>query len=412
MANIIHKPGDQQRLEIVAALSYLLNCCDSQDKPSSGAEFLKYAKEKFDVEIDRKRVPNLFQFLYYLTEHYELPFKINAVFLPINTKYWASRKGLNTDDLVSVITAIKNDSTISKNKTQKLIEKILNFSTNEVQRELVKNKEKSIISKTIKNYNPNINFITEIINDCYLNNKILNFKLHKSKRIPCSSNIKLIEDNLHGNVLSIIYDYDELKACIYTIMNKTKLCMIVPYSCIEITNLPQENLSTKQNEYLIDNTVYQTAFDWLANVQDHNPRLDREVIFNISNETSGYNVVEIAKTFRSVFNKESMNGVKVNNNGKEEIQVKVTTTYSKFREFMLTNNTFMHINVIEPRCFNEMIMCPIVETMLSKISCNGEAFDFELTRKFKDSYVNKHKGLCRDGKTQKTFEDLKVIFKS
>lgn len=123
--------------EILLTLDYLLNYTN-EDHPATQKKIIDYAQQyNLSFTPDRERIGDCLRFLYSLSEKFknreDFPFQIGKTDA---NKFYLIRKGLLTDkEVLSILTALKNDKYIKEEKEETVTKKIIDMFCNEFNRE-------------------------------------------------------------------------------------------------------------------------------------------------------------------------------------------------------------------------------------------------------------------------------------
>ena len=123
--------------EILLSLDYLLNYTN-KDHPATQKKIIDYAQQyNLSFTPDRERIGKCLRFLYDLSEKFknreDFPFQIEKTDA---NKFYLVQKGLLTnEEVLSILTALKNDKYIKKEDEENVTKKIIDMFCNEFNRE-------------------------------------------------------------------------------------------------------------------------------------------------------------------------------------------------------------------------------------------------------------------------------------
>lgn len=163
--------------EMLLTLDYLLNHTD-KDHPATQQDICRHAKDfglNYDPkstkgnDIRRQRVADCLQYLLYICTRFKdtdkIPFVVNST---DNGKFYMEEKNhLNDEQIIKILSAIKNDKYTQDEDTEFLTEKILDAFSNCYNREYLKyetEKAKKVNKKNNNSFNRKMKAVTEAYN--------------------------------------------------------------------------------------------------------------------------------------------------------------------------------------------------------------------------------------------------------
>ena len=117
------QPNSDKRNEFLVVLDYLLTRTSDEKHATSQADIIKYAKNEYDLDIRRDRIPQILLHLSQLTDKYpeKFPFKLKTVkpkSAEYNSdgawrKYYISERAFSDKEILKIVSAIQSYKTIS-----------------------------------------------------------------------------------------------------------------------------------------------------------------------------------------------------------------------------------------------------------------------------------------------------------
>lgn len=176
------------QIELLLTLDYLLNYTD-KDHPATQQDICRHARDfglKYDPkatsgnDVRRQRVGGCLQLLQYICYKFkdtdQIPFVINST---ESGKFYVEKKNnLSEEQIIKILSAIKNDKYTKNEDTDFLINKLLDSLSNKYNRDFLK-QEVQKTSKRVKKYSSTTNKKMNLVNKAYQEGKcILVFKSH------------------------------------------------------------------------------------------------------------------------------------------------------------------------------------------------------------------------------------------
>ena len=137
------KQLNSTRKELFITLEYLLENCYDKGHTSKTIELTKYAKERYNVMLDRRRANCILEFLAECSGDFPNTFLFSVEKIPNKSRYYIERALFKKDETKKIAEAIFKDSTLSKGYSTKLLQIFLYKSCN-------KNDADKIIAKLNK----------------------------------------------------------------------------------------------------------------------------------------------------------------------------------------------------------------------------------------------------------------------
>lgn len=234
-------------IELLLTLDYLLNYTDEKH-PATQQDICRHALDfglKYDSnsnkgnDVRRQRIGECLQFLqsicYKFGESNKIPFNINST---DGGKFYLEKKNnLNEEQIIKILSAIKNDKYTKDEDTDFLIDKLLDAFSNKYTREYFKEELNKVI-KNVKKYNFSTNRKIRLIDKAYNEGKLIKIrydtvnKFHK----PCDAWYRVYK----------IKEYENKPYAILLLVGNTKEFHINGLHFDAIENLKIPNLSDNE----------------------------------------------------------------------------------------------------------------------------------------------------------------------
>lgn len=266
MANIqINNPGknvDISRMELLICLDYLFNKTDEKHTVKY-QDVVKYGLEEYGIDnIRRQRVQQIFAFLYENKSYIKDIFKID-IKLDENkyiTRYYAKKSNLTKEDIVDIVSSLENDKYLRKEDTTNLINKLVDFTCNE--------HEKDEILQKSKKYDRGVAELSPLEGANYrkLNktnsNQMMLIKVNKKKFN--SSNLLKAEDE-DGNIVCFFYKICDAqgKPSVYFVSDKTKDIIWLPLNAFSIIKFLDDDWAKIDIEERYQSDEYVSIEDYI-----------------------------------------------------------------------------------------------------------------------------------------------------
>ncbi len=224
--------------EMLLTLDYLLNHTD-KDHPATQQDICRHAKD-FGLnynpkstkgnDIRRQRVAECLQYLLYLCTRYkdsdQIPFVVNTT---DNGKFYMEEKNhLNDEQIIKILSAIKNDKYTEDEDTQFLTERILDAFSNCYNRENIK-EEAEKATKVNKRNNASFNRKMKAVTEAYNEGKCV--------KIRFKSLDKEASDKIRRNVyIDVEYAYRVYKIQEYNNKPYALLLRIQPKTAFDVNH--------------------------------------------------------------------------------------------------------------------------------------------------------------------------------
>lgn len=404
------KGNQNTREEFFVAMFYLLECCDSEKNASHGKEFVKYAKDNFGLNVDRRRANPIFSSLFNLTnkknKSVAFPFIVKEKKLKKGVRYYVEKRLFTDNDILTMLNSISKDSAISNGKTIELQNKLLEISCTNAQRLNIEAKQQKRFNNSPKKLEDDYYKLYDYINMCADNNYILHFKLKDivSSKIsyPKHINREDLQINLIGYVAKVInIQNKQPKVCIYLHALKERNAIITPIDNIKITKEHTESWNNKII-YKLDNCKYETVYAWLDEYYQGKDRPQYNITFKFyageNDEKIGLvkksmkewfklNDIQHSIQYREVEFESFKNGktVKDTIHAKDAV-INVSSNFESFKKWYFESGFYDCIVVLSPKEFNDMLLISLVDRFVKRINKYGERYDLKLEKHLKPDY--------------------------
>ena len=410
------QPNSSARMEMLITIDYLLNETYDEKHAAKQVDIVEYAKNNYGMIIRRDRIAQILIHLEELAVHSPnlLPFELGVVNLPVIKKYFIKRRMFKDNEVVKIISAIKSDSKLSSEETDKLCNKFLDATVN-------KERYKAILQKASKR-GGKVNKITgkkyiiqEGFIDAIENNAIIKFRLKRFyDGVGVSSpNIK-IRNLVRKYVVEDAYAYAYQT---YTIKNALYLVLYVPNERFAIIT-KYDNvvfLDVKRSfkddiEYIIDN--YDSIDEWVDNHfsgKDGYLRIFKlKTTIGIKGETVTKDFLSFKELYQDYWKKDFeyeevereiiSNRIDEDGNAYEKKIIvldavfTIESNYSSFANWY-SNGIFDKAVILEPSYLNDRFLREKIKRYAKRLTKYGERYNYEIVETLKPEYEQRMKEL-------------------
>ena len=411
------QPNSDKRNEFLVVLDYLLTRTSDEKHATSQADIIKYAKNEYDLDIRRDRIPQILLHLSQLTDKYpeKFPFKLKTVkpkSAEYNSdgawrKYYISERAFSDKEILKIVSAIQSDKTISSEATDALVDKFLKETANEDKITELKKKLEKKQRKTSKYTDRGMGFLEMLEDLADREERIwfavkdyndVDFDIHNYSFSKKLSKIK----ELHGYIYSVLEVNNKFVAVIY--LPDYKHAMITPITNITIlSHLDLKDIS-EAIDYTLDNDRYASIDEW---VEKHYKGQDGNLIkFEFKFTLDGVpekDVQYITSSFRkhwkqvmeySVVEREAeiLQFDETNNELKRTTVVvrdayaEIRTTIQSFHHWYMDYKIFSNVVIVSPSRMNDVFLSPLMNRLVRRMSKYGSRYEYELKRTLKPEY--------------------------
>ena len=205
----------------------------------------------------------------------------------------------------------------------------------------------------------------------------------------------------HGYIYSVLEVNNRFVAVIY--LSDYKHAMITSITNIVITDHLYLKDISDTIDYSLDNNKYSSIDDW---VEKHYSGQDGRIIRFEFKFTLDYthekDIQYISSSFQKHWKKRmeyqiverEAESVHLNDNGEfetikvnvKDAHVVVESTLPSFRHWYMDYNVFSNVVIISPARMNDMLLGPLMNRLVRRISKYGSRYDYELKRTPKPEY--------------------------
>ena len=402
------QPNSTPREELLIVIEYLNNYAYDEKHASSQADILRYAKEKYNVEIRRDRIGQILIHLEQLAKKSPqlLPFTLKTVELNAIKKYYVPQRVLPEDDIVNILGAIKSSPTLSPRQAKRLYDKFLNSAINKSFHEEV-NSKVQIKGYKEKFVRDDLLEAKEKFEDYALKQTRIVFKLsHLPKPIEFTSSIpykemkKLLEPDNYGFVAKVYTIGNATYAVIY--WDKYRVAFITEFENIEITD--EYDLSQWHSEkikYTLDNCTYPTINDWLdAHFKGQDGFIRKYKLKVTTNDKAFFN--RFKREFETYWDKPLTYKIvervipfhfrDVNGNDSVIDQIaydavfEIEANTSSFENWYINNGNFDEVVILEPAHLNDHLLSEKIIRYAKRLTKYGTQYNYHVEREMKPEY--------------------------
>ncbi len=393
------KQNQSTRIEFLVAINYLLDECYDKDHSSKTIRLTEYAQEKYDLFLDRRRANPILSQLYEIShadrnaKSIKLPFVINKV----GCRYYIEKRIIKEKDLLSIVTSIKKDETISDKETERIVNKILDVCCTKSQKAIIQTKAKQYITPT-KNLSSKAVETYEYLRDCINQKLILHYQFVDYTDIHCSARHSIM---FKEGLIQAMRNKDVLLSRVYAIAphinkksdivilhmewKKHRLAISTKIENIIIAEPATESWATKEN-LSIDG--YDSIEDWFDELYKGKSGFVRKIKFKFWFEY----YEEVKKAYCEFFKMEDMPYEVVDRqakfyNGEEVITqdyvCSIECNYRSFEKWYFDNNLFKYLVILEPAYLNDDLLGDLVERFANRLTKYGGRYNYELKKTMK-----------------------------
>ncbi len=302
-------------IELLLTLDYLLNDTDrnhpatQQDICRHACDFgLKYdPKAKSGNDVRRQRIGECLQFLqsvcYKYKESEKIPFTINAT---DGGKFYIEKKDtLNDEQIIKVLSAIKNDKYTKDEDTDFLIDKVLDVFTNKYTREFFKD-ELHKATKNVTKYDFSANRKMRLVYEAFNEGKMIKIRYNAISRFrkECDAwyrvyKIKEYENKPYALLLLVGNEGDfHVNGMIFEAIENLNIPNMKDSECLSV------DMDEKRNLNQLFSTKCKYLYAYYGNIENllkANIRPEGLFAYRISFSFSLKNVEMIKQSFEEFF---------------------------------------------------------------------------------------------------------------
>lgn len=417
------QPNSDKRKEFLIVLDYLLTKAYDAEHATNQQDIIQYAENQYKVFMRRDRIPQILIHLQQLTEKYpnKFPFRLKTVSTKGNkggddgtrTRYYIDQRGYDDSEILSIISAIKKDKTISDQKTDELIDKFLNLSATPNKKNLLKNRvynKKSATGGSVKLPKNAIDQLDKIQYICDNRLRVL-FWLKDKNHFDADHYNGELEDKIHSNELLYGYFYrtiakekDKYDVAIY--FDSYNTAIVTPYDNITIQSAM--NIGNNMQEYNLFPGRFTNIDEWLEAHYTGKDGFVRTFVFKITyrdDEGKEYQP-EVFKRIKDSFKKHWKQDMQFEvkprvvdmsyrdeNNERVEKHITVQDAYvtiesnvESFRKWYMNYDIFPNVVIVSPGKYNEFWLGELTRRLVRRLTKYGGVWNYELNRTIKPEY--------------------------
>ena len=405
------QPNSGTREELLIVLEYLQNNAYDKKHATSQADILKYAEEKYHMNIRRDRIGQILIHLEQISKRNDLtlPFELKVVELNKIKRYYVGERSFAEDDVVKIISALERDKSLSPAESKRIATKLLdNFVS--------KPKQETVIEKSKKRYkgskkiNSNLFSIgEEFMAACY-SQDTLAFTVVKANEVEIScekkdNKIKAFLKSMETTrTIGFAYSYYELAnttvAVIY--FDDIKQAIATPLYNLRIEeHHPRWN--DKPISFALNNSNYTNIDSWL---KDHFSGQDGEkhkfVLKITTNDRPGFHFLEFCEKYKKYWEQlpkfeykdrvvELTNKTKDGEIIKEKVIAKdayfsVEANMKSFLKWYDELGNFDNVVIVEPKELNDLVLSEKIARYCRRINKYGAFYNFSYSKERKPEF--------------------------
>ena len=294
------QPSSDAREEFLVVMEYLFEYAYDDKHLSRNKDIIKFAHDKYGMFFRKERVCGI---LIHLEQMYRdnpnrFPFKLNVKRYKNSSKYYVSNKIFTDSETLDIITALRNDKSLSQTKITKLEEKILERVAGRDKQAVFKNKLNKTASRT-SHISSNNDITLAKLKIASQSKMHISFELEPWYELEISNNWSEVskeiigENTLSGYVHSIIYFNKGPWVVIYLAYYKSAI--VAPIESINLIGDPDD--SGKNIDFSLNNTKYSYVDNWISDLYRGKTSNQINYLLAINNSETA----KIANNFESYF---------------------------------------------------------------------------------------------------------------
>lgn len=385
---------DATRLELFIALKYLLEKCNGKNNLSKTTDLTKYAQDNFKVNLDRRRVNSIFDALVTFTRNNPNVLSYRVIKVYGKPRYYVEKCLFDKKEAEKIAKAIKNDSSLSSNVSDKYANDFLNKVCSPEEKEYIINKlnRKTAAVEHISNeVSENVSFFEQLCDE----RKRFYFRLKKvPKSIKCVNHVaykearKLVEaEEEHTNYYSagIIYNIyitdEKIEMCIY--LQDIRTAFIVNMSDVVMNEYFEPIQQWTEVKFILEDSDCKYVDEWTKKYYKGNTGIQYDITFKFY--ASDEELLKARKkSFEKFFKKEmeyelvERKVITPGFQGEEEVEivqdavVSVTCNYQAFSKWYWESGAFTNTVILEPKRLNNRLLSMMTARFINRMEKYGE----------------------------------------
>ena len=418
------QPNSAPRMEMLITIDYLLNKAYDKEHAAKQTDIVKYANEEYGMSIRRDRIAQILTHLEEIYQHSPnlLPFELGVVNLRKTKKYYIVKRLFKDSDIVKIVSAIKSDSKLSDEETNRLCSHFLDVSVNkekrdEIDRKVAKRGQR-VNKIQAKEYKTQEAFLNAIENKAVLVFKLKTFDESVGISRTGFRFKRMVANYVNEETYSYAYQTYTINKTLYLVLYipNERMAILTKYNNVEFIRV-NESWNT-DIDFEIDN--YDSIDDW---VEKHflgkdgiltTFKLKTTIGAKGKKVNSGFN--SFVKSFESYWNKQFEYEVverevpleRIDENGERQSDsiialdavFTIEANYASFKNWY-DSGIFDKAVILEPRRLNDRFLREKIKRYAKRLTKYGEKFNYEIIETLKPEYEEAMKKRIERTKKQK-----------
>ena len=412
------QPNSDSREEFLIVIEYLLNEAYDEKHATTQADIVEYAKNKYNIEIRRDRIPQILIHLLQIQEKdpNRLPFKIKVKESEGSFKCYVEERMLTNKEIIDISSSIVNDKTKTDSKANSLVEKILDIASNEHNKEVLRKKINKANRKGTKLKNALIEKY-EILLDANTERKLVWFRFTDFNKVDISKQIlatkKLLRntnDTSHfaGFVRQIVETGSGTHVVFYVDSiggEEVKIGLDSSIENVEIIDSPI-NTDGWYDDVTFElsdgrNTQYESPEEWTRLHYQGQDGIKHKFIVKtcIDSKKSFEKFTRIYEEFwkKKLEYEEKERIIKThyrNENGEllerdlvvKDAYITIESNFEAFRKWYLQYDVLSVTVIMEPNYYNDFLVGDLVDRLIRRLNKYGAVYDYQVNKTYKEEY--------------------------
>ena len=435
------QPNSDKRNELLIVLDYLLHHTSDEKHATSQTAIVKYAKEEYGVEIRRDRIPQILLHLSQLTEKYpdKFPFKLKTVMAKsasdkedgARRKYYISERAFSDKEILKIVSAIQSDKTISNDATNELIEKLLKETASDNKIEELKKKLAKKQRKGSKFTDRGMDYL-ERVEEMAASNETIWFTIKDfdDADFDCARFVverQMGDEKEHRGFIHSIKEVNN-KFVLVIYLPDYRHAMITPTTNIVIVRHMDLTDINQVVDYPLDNRKFSSIDEWVEKHYKGQDGFQMNFKFKFTLESLKNQEFEyIDQSFRKHWKKamdynvvdREAEIIRMDDNGGRIVgtrmvhdgYVEIRTSPESFEHWYCDFKILKNVVVVEPANFNDVVLAPLMNRLIRRISKYGSRYDYNISRTAKPEYqefLNNNRMVIRERKEKNESEVITV----
>ena len=321
-------------------------------------------------------------------------------------KYYISERAFSDKEIVKIVSAIQSDKSISPEATSSLVDKFLKENASEakileLRKKLGKKQRKiSKYSDRGMSYLDTLEDLADKEERVWFTIKDYDDTDFDCQHFPMVRELRKQNEH-HGYIYSVLEVNNRFVAVVY--LSDYKHAMITPVTNIVITDHLYLKDISDTIDYSLNNDRYSSIDEW---IEKHYSGQDGRLIkfeFKFTLDFAHEKDVQyISSSFQKHWKKRmeyriverEAESFHINGSGNlepikitvQDAYVVVESTLPSFRHWYMDYKVFSNVVIINPSRMNDMLLGPLMNRLVRRISKYGSRYDYELKRTPKPEY--------------------------